>query len=219
MQWRLAERHVTRRHQRERALERELREMLIAAVARAQYPRMMVSLTVLIAMDDGSAAAAAYNAAALALLDAGVEMNWLPISVSCALMPPDECRPPPPPPSVPADAAANAAPPPPPAAKAVRVLDPTAAEEACAQMIVHLTVCGGMRSEAGVQVAAMHATPGVGTGGGAGADGATTTRGSSDAELLACVDAAGRASDALLAFVRRVLQGKCAADEALSLLS
>lgn len=61
-----------------------LRQALTPALALALYPRSVVTLSVHVQADDGGAAAAAVNAAVLALADAGVAMRGLLGAVTLA---------------------------------------------------------------------------------------------------------------------------------------
>ena len=89
-----------------------LRQALTPALALALYPRAVVTLSVHVQADDGGAAAAAVNAAVLALADAGVALRGLLGAVSLAW-------------GVPAAAGGGAR-------CAGAALDPTAAEAAAA---------------------------------------------------------------------------------------
>lgn len=68
-----------------RGLEAALKRLLEAVVDLQAYPRMLISVSVEEASDDGSVLAAAVNAAVLALVDAGVAVKCMPAAVSCAV--------------------------------------------------------------------------------------------------------------------------------------
>ncbi|CAM9496886.1 unnamed protein product [Pylaiella littoralis] len=67
--------------------EREvlLRRSLEEVVLRSRYPRAVVSVVIQVIVDDGAVLSAALNAATMALLNAGVEMTGIAISVTCSI--------------------------------------------------------------------------------------------------------------------------------------
>ena len=67
----------------ERELERFIGDALIACVAVEKYPRTVIEVVIQIIKSDGSLMSTALNAATLALMDAGIEMNSLPIGTTC----------------------------------------------------------------------------------------------------------------------------------------
>ncbi|CAE7667799.1 EXOSC5, partial [Symbiodinium sp. CCMP2456] len=71
--------------QAERQLEAYLARQLDHVIVHTDYPRTQISVVVQIACSDGATAAAAGNAAFLALLDAGVAMRATALSVSVAV--------------------------------------------------------------------------------------------------------------------------------------
>ena len=60
-----------------------LTQQLYACVVRESYPRCVISIILQIVNDDGSVLAAALHAAVSALLDANIEMKYLPTAVTC----------------------------------------------------------------------------------------------------------------------------------------
>ena len=66
----------------ERSAGKFLRQSLLGAVMLKEYPRMIIVIKVCVVRDDGAMLSVALNAAALALMDAGIAMNYLPNSVS-----------------------------------------------------------------------------------------------------------------------------------------
>jgi ribonuclease PH len=69
----------------ERELERFVGGALSACVAVNKYPRTVIEVVIQVIKCDGSLASTALNSATLALMDAGVEMNSLPIGTTCAV--------------------------------------------------------------------------------------------------------------------------------------
>ncbi|CAM9644402.1 unnamed protein product [Hapterophycus canaliculatus] len=68
-------------------VEREalLRTSLEEVVLRSRYPRTVVSVVIQVIVDDGAVLSAALNAATMALLNAGVEMTGIALSVTCCI--------------------------------------------------------------------------------------------------------------------------------------
>ena len=66
----------------ERSAGKFLRQSLLGAVMLKEYPRMIIVVKVCVVRDDGAMLSVALNAAALALMDAGIAMNYLPNSVT-----------------------------------------------------------------------------------------------------------------------------------------
>ncbi|CAM9677357.1 unnamed protein product [Ectocarpus sp. 12 AP-2014] len=62
-----------------------LRRSLEEVVLRSRYPRTVVSVIVQVIVDDGAVLSAALNAATMALLNAGVEMTGMALSVTCCI--------------------------------------------------------------------------------------------------------------------------------------
>jgi exosome complex component RRP46 len=60
-----------------------LTQQLNACIVRESYPRCVISIILQIVNDDGSVLAAALHAAASALIDANIEMKYLPTAVTC----------------------------------------------------------------------------------------------------------------------------------------
>jgi exosome complex component RRP46 len=60
-----------------------LTQQLSACVVSENYPRSVISIVLQIVNADGSVLAVALHAAVSALMDAGIEMNWLPTAVTC----------------------------------------------------------------------------------------------------------------------------------------
>ncbi len=67
----------------EREIERFIADALVACVAVKNYPRTVIEVVVQVISVDGSLVSTALNAATLALMDAGVEMNSLPVGTTC----------------------------------------------------------------------------------------------------------------------------------------
>ena len=67
----------------ERELERFIGDSLMACIATEQYSRTVIEVVIQVVKADGSLLATALNAATLALLDAGIQMNSLPIATTC----------------------------------------------------------------------------------------------------------------------------------------
>jgi ribonuclease PH len=67
----------------ERELERFIGDSLMACIATNQYPRTVIEIVIQVIRADGSLVGTALNAATLALLDAGIHMNSLPIGTTC----------------------------------------------------------------------------------------------------------------------------------------
>ena len=67
----------------ERELERFIGDSLMACIATDQYPRTVIEIVIQVIKADGSLVTTALNAATLALMDAGVQMNSLPIATTC----------------------------------------------------------------------------------------------------------------------------------------
>ncbi|CAM9786791.1 unnamed protein product [Ectocarpus sp. 12 AP-2014] len=62
-----------------------LRRSLEEVVLRSRYPRTVVSVIIQVIVDDGAVLSAALNAATMALLNAGVEMTGMALSVTCCI--------------------------------------------------------------------------------------------------------------------------------------
>ncbi len=60
-----------------------LTQQLSACIVRESYPRCVISIILQIVHDDGSVLAASLHAAVSALLDATIEMKYLPTAVTC----------------------------------------------------------------------------------------------------------------------------------------
>ena len=60
-----------------------LTQQLNACIVRESYPRCVISIILQIVNDDGSTLAASLHAAASALLDANIEMKYLPTAITC----------------------------------------------------------------------------------------------------------------------------------------
>ena len=69
----------------ERELERFVCDALVSCVAVEKYPRTVIEVVLQVIEADGSLVSTALNAATLALMDAGVEMNSLPIGTTCLI--------------------------------------------------------------------------------------------------------------------------------------
>jgi ribonuclease PH len=67
---------------RERSAAKFLRQALGGAVVLTDHPRMLIAIKVCVVRDDGAMLAVALNAAALALVDAGVAMRYVPYGVA-----------------------------------------------------------------------------------------------------------------------------------------
>eukprot|EP00903_Cladosiphon_okamuranus_P020023 g18392.t1 len=67
--------------EREALLRRSLEEVIL----RSRYPRAVVSIIIQVIVDDGSVLSATLNAATMALLNAGVEMTGMALSVTCCI--------------------------------------------------------------------------------------------------------------------------------------
>ncbi|CAM9432677.1 unnamed protein product [Scytosiphon promiscuus] len=67
--------------EREALLRRSLEEVVL----RSRYPRAVVSVIIQVIVDDGAVLSAALNAATMALLNAGVEMTGIALSVTCCI--------------------------------------------------------------------------------------------------------------------------------------
>lgn len=67
----------------ERELERFIGDALVACIAVNKYPRTVIEVVIQVIKSDGSLLSTALNAATLAIMDAGVEMNSLPIGTTC----------------------------------------------------------------------------------------------------------------------------------------
>ncbi|CAM9969530.1 unnamed protein product [Ectocarpus fasciculatus] len=65
-----------------------LRRSLEEVVLRSRYPRTVVSVIIQVIVDDGAVLSAALNAATMALLNAGVEMTGMALSVTCCITAP-----------------------------------------------------------------------------------------------------------------------------------
>lgn len=69
----------------EREYEHFIKKQLLSCIRIVQYPRCVISITLQIINADGSILAASIHACLLALMDASIEMHYLPISVSCCI--------------------------------------------------------------------------------------------------------------------------------------
>ena len=146
----------------ERDLERFIGDALVACVAVEKYPRTVIEVVIQVIKTDGSLLSTALNAATLALIDAGVEMNSLPIGTTCLV-------------KVNADDADDLK------------LDPCADDESNQDYSVIILATDNVRE--GVI--------------------ATSTLGSFQlSSFLSCVEAASRASKAVLAFIRIAIEQK-----------
>lgn len=67
----------------ERELERFIGDALVACVAVDKYPRTVIEVVIQVIKSDGSLLSTALNAATLALMDASIQMNSLPIGTTC----------------------------------------------------------------------------------------------------------------------------------------
>jgi ribonuclease PH len=65
--------------------EQLIASVLSGAIVTERYPRTVLQVVVHILTADGSVLAAALHAAVSALLDAGIEMRYLPTAVTCCL--------------------------------------------------------------------------------------------------------------------------------------
>lgn len=70
---------------REREMEAQLHGLFAPLIVGALHPRTAISIVVQLVDDDGSACAAAINATAVALMDAGVALRAMPSAVALAL--------------------------------------------------------------------------------------------------------------------------------------
>jgi ribonuclease PH len=66
----------------ERSSAKFLRQSLAGAVRLEEYPRTLIVIKVTVIRDDGAMLSIAMNAASLALMDAGLSMNRIPVSVT-----------------------------------------------------------------------------------------------------------------------------------------
>ena len=66
----------------ERSAAKFLRQALTGAVVLTDHPRMLIAVKVCVVRDDGAMLSVALNAAALALLDAGIGMRYVPNAVT-----------------------------------------------------------------------------------------------------------------------------------------
>ncbi len=71
----------------ERSAGKFIRQSLLGAVILKEYPRTIIVVKICIVRDDGAMLSAALNAAAFALMDAGIAMNYLPNSVTVFVPP------------------------------------------------------------------------------------------------------------------------------------
>lgn len=71
----------------ERSAGRFIRLSLLGAVILKEYPRTIIVVKICVVRDDGAMLSVALNAAALALMDAGIAMNYLPNSVTIFVPP------------------------------------------------------------------------------------------------------------------------------------
>ena len=62
-----------------------LTQILQSCCLTERYPRTVVQVTIMVESADGSVLAAALHAAIAAFMDAGIEMNMLPVAVTCLL--------------------------------------------------------------------------------------------------------------------------------------
>ncbi|ORZ10857.1 ribosomal protein S5 domain 2-type protein [Absidia repens] len=69
----------------EKLMESTLRTTFEPIILSGMMPRTLIEIVVQIEKDDGSVLSAAINGIALALLDAGLPMKYLPSSVTCAV--------------------------------------------------------------------------------------------------------------------------------------
>jgi exosome complex component RRP46 len=60
-----------------------LTQQLTACIVLESYPRSVISVVIQILADDGSVLAAALHSAVSALMDASIDMNYLPTAVTC----------------------------------------------------------------------------------------------------------------------------------------
>ena len=67
----------------ERELERFIGDSLMVCVAIEKYARTVIEIFIQVIKADGSLVATALNAVTLALLDAGIQMNSLPVATTC----------------------------------------------------------------------------------------------------------------------------------------
>ncbi|KAG0301465.1 Exosome component 5 [Dissophora globulifera] len=70
---------------KDKALERNIRETLEPLVLSGLHPRTLVQIVVQTMKDDGSIASTAFNAAIMALLDAGIPLSSILGSVTCTI--------------------------------------------------------------------------------------------------------------------------------------
>lgn len=68
----------------ERDAEAYLKEILLASIVTSRHPRTLLVIRVAVLRDDGCATSVALNACALALVDAGISMYYVPIGVNYA---------------------------------------------------------------------------------------------------------------------------------------
>lgn len=67
----------------ERELERFIGDALQGCIETRSYPRTIIEVVIQVMSADGSVLSSAINAAVLALMDAGVRMNRIPIGTTC----------------------------------------------------------------------------------------------------------------------------------------
>eukprot|EP00566_Odontella_aurita_P017073 CAMPEP_0113578052 /NCGR_PEP_ID=MMETSP0015_2-20120614/29243_1 /TAXON_ID=2838 /ORGANISM="Odontella" /LENGTH=269 /DNA_ID=CAMNT_0000481767 /DNA_START=14 /DNA_END=826 /DNA_ORIENTATION=- /assembly_acc=CAM_ASM_000160 len=70
----------------ERELERFVGDALASCVRLERYPRSVIEVVVQVIRADGSVLGTAVNAAVMALLDAGIEMNGVPAATTCLVL-------------------------------------------------------------------------------------------------------------------------------------
>ena len=69
----------------EREWEQFIVQQLISCIRIEQYPRCVISIIVQLLTVDGSVLSAIVHACVMALMDASIEMNYLPIAISCCI--------------------------------------------------------------------------------------------------------------------------------------
>lgn len=173
----------------EREVERFLADAIAATVRTEAYPRTAIEVVVQIIKSDGSAVGTALNAAALALLDAGVEMVGLPIATTCLVLPDGESG----------NATTSSSADDGGGGSYGLRLDPCAEEESSGEGAAVVIVTNSSKT----------ATGSDGNCGGGGGILSSMSFGTTSLEsYLACVEGSARASKAVLAFLRLAVEQK-----------
>lgn len=70
----------------EREIERFIGEALLSSILVENFPRTVIEIVLQVIQADGSVLGTALNASVLALMDAGIPMNFLPIATTCLVV-------------------------------------------------------------------------------------------------------------------------------------